>query len=76
MMLLLILPLSPALADTITLKDGSTLEGRTGARDQETVLVSVLGRRPGRLKSGVGRDIELWWTYISPTGSSRGVRPA
>ena len=35
---------TPAPADTITLKDGSTLEGRIGARDDETVLISVPDR--------------------------------
>ncbi|MFH1037133.1 MAG: phospholipase D-like domain-containing protein [PVC group bacterium] len=39
-------------ADTITLKDGSTLEGRIGAQDSEIVLISVPGR--GLLK--VSRD--------------------
>ncbi|MFH1037757.1 MAG: phospholipase D-like domain-containing protein [PVC group bacterium] len=35
---------TPAPADTITLKDGSTLEGGIGAQDSETILLSVPGR--------------------------------
>ncbi|MFH1038161.1 MAG: phospholipase D-like domain-containing protein [PVC group bacterium] len=41
---MLTFPIFPATADTITLKDGSTLEGRIGARDDTTVLISVPGR--------------------------------
>lgn len=62
--------LNSALADVITMKDGSTYEGIIGAEDSKTIILAVPGQMPLKIQKSAIKSIEKKRAGIGIIGSS------